>query len=253
MGEQAGGRRPGPLAGLLVAVVVAAGCMGGGLDPGDPQGEPQQPGQEQTGQPAAPGTRTTRADGTTSVAEFKSDFNDAVGIAEQYWTAQFRASGERFQPIRRVVPYTRAGEVSCGGQPLPRNNAVYCSAGDFIAYDVNWSVSAFRQIGDAFLFYLLGHEYAHGVQVRLGIRYNYTIQQELQADCMAGAYIGDNVRDKVLTLDKGDLDEFREGLLAVGDDPNQPWFAEGAHGTAEQRTDSFFRGYEKSLDACGLG
>ncbi|MFE9206466.1 hypothetical protein [Micromonospora sp. NPDC007230] len=45
----------------------------------------------------------------------------------------------------------------------------------------------------------------------------------------------------------------REGLLAVGDDPDQPWFAEGSHGTAEQRTDSFFRGYENSLDACGLG
>jgi uncharacterized protein len=249
VGESAGRRRPGPLAGLLVAVVVAAGCMGGGLD----QGEPQQPGPRQTRQPASPGTQTTRADGTTSAAEFKQDFNDAVGSAEAYWTAQFQASGKRFQPVRRVVPYTREGEVSCGGQRLPRNNAVYCSAGDFIAYDVNWSVAAFRQIGDAFLFYLLGHEYAHGIQVRLGIRYNFTIQQELQADCMAGAYLGDSVRDDRLTVEEGDLDEFREGLLAVGDDPDQPWFAEGSHGTAEQRTDSFFRGYEKSLGACGLG
>lgn len=252
MGDRAGRRWPGCLAGLLVVVVVAAGCMGGGLDPGDPRSEPRQPGPEQTG-PASPGVRTIRADGTTSVTEFKQDVNDAVGIAERYWAARFRASGGRFQPIRRVVPYTRAGEVSCGGQALPRNNAVYCSAGDFVAYDVNWSVSAFRQVGDAFLFYLLGHEYAHGVQVRLGIRYTFTIQQELQADCMAGGYIGDNVRDKTLTLDQGDLDEFREGLLAVGDDPDQPWFAEGSHGTAEQRSESFFRGYERSLDACDLG
>ncbi|RZU75254.1 hypothetical protein EV384_3786 [Micromonospora kangleipakensis] len=248
MGDRAGRRRPGLLPGLLVAAVVAAGCMVGGVS----EGEPQQPRPEQSRQPASPGAPTTQEDGTTSVAEFKKDFNDAVGIAQRYWTDQFRASGERFQPIRRVVPYTRAGEVSCGGEGLPRNNAVYCSAGDFIAYDVNWSVAAFRQVGDAFLFYLLGHEYAHGVQVRLGIRYNFTIQQELQADCMAGAYIGDSVRSRVLTLDQGDLDEFREGLLAVGDDPDQPWFAEGSHGTAEQRTDSFFRGYEKSLGACGL-
>ena len=54
---------------------------------------------------------------------------------------------------------------------------------------------------------------------------------------MAGAYIGDSVRGGTLTLDAGDLDEFRDGLLAVGDDPGQPWFAEGSHGTAEQRTD----------------
>lgn len=248
MGQKAARRRPGPLAGFLVAVVVAAGCMAGGID----QGEPGRFRPQRSGQPASPGAQTTRADGTTSVAEFEQDFRDAVGIAERYWTTEFRASGQRFQPIRRVVPYTRAGQVSCGGQALPRNNAVYCSAGDFIAYDVNWSVAAFQQIGDAFLFYLLGHEYAHGVQVRLGIRYNFTIQQELQADCMAGAYIGDNVRAGDLTLDKGDLDEFREGLLAVGDDPDQPWFAEGSHGTAEQRSDSFFRGYQDSLGACGL-
>ncbi|WP_431931271.1 neutral zinc metallopeptidase [Micromonospora sp. RP3T] len=249
MGDRTGRRRLGPLAGLVVAAVVAAGCMGGGLD----QGEPQQPTPERSGRAASPGAETTRADGTTSVAEFKQDFSDAVAGAEQYWTAQFRSSGERFRPIRRVVAYTRAGEVSCGGQPLPRNNAVYCSAGDFIAYDVNWSVSAFRQIGDAFLFYLLGHEYAHGVQTRLGIRYDYTIQQELQADCMAGAYLGDSVRAGTLKVEDGDLDEFREGLLAVGDDPDQPWFAEGAHGTAEQRSEKFFAGYENSLKACDLG
>ena len=70
MGESAGRRQPGLLAGLLVALVVAAGCMGGGVD----QGEPQQPRPQQTRQPASPGADTTRADGTTSVAEFKADF-----------------------------------------------------------------------------------------------------------------------------------------------------------------------------------
>ena len=105
---------------------------------------------------------------------------------------------------------------------------------------MNWAVAAFRQIGDAFLFYLLGHEYAHGIQARLGIQHQFTIQQELQADCMAGAYIGDSVRGVQLNLEDGDLDELRAGLVAVGDDPGQPWFAEGSHGTAEQRTESFF-------------
>ncbi|MEH0971624.1 neutral zinc metallopeptidase [Micromonospora sp. CPCC 205546] len=244
-----GERRPRRLlAGLLVALVASAGCVVGGVS--EPEaGEPAPP---RPDAPTSPGASQTRADGTTSVEEFQQDVNDARTIAERYWAEQFRASGERFRPIRRIIPYRRAGEVSCGRQPLPRNNAVYCSAGDFIAYDVNWSVGAFRQVGDAFVFYLLGHEYAHGIQARLGIRYSYTIQQELQADCMAGAYLGDSVRSKALKLDDGDLEEFREGLLAVGDAPDQPWFAEGAHGTAEQRTESFFRGYERSLGACDL-
>ncbi|WP_406080380.1 neutral zinc metallopeptidase [Micromonospora sp. NBC_00858] len=243
VGARSGRDGWGPLAGLLIAVLVSAACAGGGL--AEPEGERPSA--------ASPGPSTTRADSTTSVAEFEQDVADAQAIAERYWAAQFKASGQSFQAIRRITPYQRAGEVSCGGQPLPRNNAVYCSQGDFIAYDVTWSVAAFRQVGDAFVFYLLGHEYAHGVQVRLGIRYNFTIQQELQADCMAGAYLGDSVRSGALSLAEGDLDEFREGLAAVGDDPDQPWFAEGSHGTAEQRTESFFRGYERSLEACDLG
>ncbi|WDZ82583.1 neutral zinc metallopeptidase [Micromonospora cathayae] len=235
------------LGGLLAALVAVGACAVGPVTEGG-EGGPQEPGPGVT-----EGDGATRADTPTNVEDFKRDITSAVRSAETYWSAQFEASGQRFQPVRRIIAYTREGEVSCGGQGLPRNNAVYCSAGDFIAYDVNWAVAAFRQIGDAFLYYLLGHEYAHGVQIRLGVRYEYTIQQELQADCMAGAYLGGSIQAGVLELEDGDLEEFREGLLAVGDDPGQPWFAEGAHGTAEQRTQAFFSGYEKTLSACDLG
>lgn len=218
----------------LVTALFTAGCFVGT----DSSGEPEAP--------ATQGTATE--DGTKTVAEFERDINGAVRVAEQYWDSKVRD----FQPVRRVLAYQDEGEVACGDQALPRNNAAYCSAGDFIAYDVNWAVAVFRQIGDAFLFYLLGHEYAHAVQARLGIQTRLTIQMELQADCMAGAYIGDSVRSKALTLDDGDIDEFRNGLLAVGDNPDQPWFAPDAHGTAEQRTESFFSGHEGSLEPCDL-
>lgn len=230
MRQPVGSSRLMHLVALLVTLVIGAACfVGGGEEGGDP------------GEPAAPQPDAT---------EFAQDMQGAVGSAEQYWREQFASAGNRFQPIRRVIPYRRAGEVSCGGTGLPRNNAVYCSAGDFIAYDVNWAAVAFTKLGDAFIYYLLGHEYAHGIQVRYGLRYEYTIEQELQADCMAGAYIGDSVKAGRLTLEKGDLEELQEGLIAVGDDPDQPWFAPGAHGTAEQRTDAFFAGYERSLGAC---
>ncbi|WP_416905054.1 neutral zinc metallopeptidase [Micromonospora echinospora] len=243
MTRTAAGRSRRRLTGLVVALVAVAACgVGPVVDDGPAAPEP--------GTTSRDGT--TRADSPTSVEAFREDIADAVGSAETYWSAQFRASGQRFQPIRRIVPYQREGEIACGGQAVPRNNAVYCPAGDFIAYDVTWAVSAFRQIGDAFLYYLLGHEYAHGIQARLRVRHQYTIEQELQADCMAGAYLGGSVQAGVLKLEEGDLEEFREGLLAVADDPGQPWFAEGSHGTARQRTEAFFSGYEKSLTACGL-
>ncbi|HEX8627639.1 MAG TPA: neutral zinc metallopeptidase [Catenuloplanes sp.] len=193
------------------------------------------------------------ADGTDTAAEFERDIAGAERIARDYWARQLAGSGQRFKPIRRVVAYQREGELTCGDQPLGLNNAAYCSAGDFIAYDANWAFGAFRKIGDAFLFYLLGHEYAHGIQARLGIRSKFTVQQELQADCMAGAYIGDSERAGTLKIRTGDLEEFRNGLLAVGDDPGQPWFANNAHGTAEQRSAAFLNGYQKSLAVCELG
>ncbi len=224
---------------LIVAAIFVLAC---GALPTEPQADPATP-------TAVPGEQE---DGTMTESEFRSDLTGAIRLAEEYWSERFRESNESFDPIRRVIAYQREGEVDCGREPIPTNNAAYCPSGDFIAYDVDWAVAVFRRIGDAFLFYLLGHEYAHGIQVRLGLNYRYTIQQELQADCLAGAYIGDTIKAGKLRLDQGDLDEFKKGLLAVGDDPDQPWFAPDAHGTAQQRTDSFFSGFEGSLSACDL-
>jgi len=230
---------------LAAAALVALGCVAAP--------------QESPGQRPRAATTTTEAepqdpdvDGTDTVEEFQGDVGDAREIAEEYWKKEFTRSGLEFEPIAELIAYDEEGEVRCGGQGLGLNNAAYCSAGDFIAYDVDWAFAAFRQIGDAFIFYLLGHEYAHAIQRRLNIQKQFTIEQELQADCMAGAYIGDMQKRNRLRLEEGDLDELAAGLEAVGDDPGQPWFAEGAHGTARQRTAAFSNGYRRSLDPCNL-
>ncbi len=209
---------------------------------------------------AAPdgGTETTTgaADNPGRAAtedEFAQDIESAVVVAERYWNDVFRQDGLAFEPVRKIVPYREGGEVTCGQDPIPAQNAVYCAAGDFIAYDIDWAFAAFEQVGDAFVYYLLGHEYAHGVQVRFGLRYEYTIEQELQADCMAGAYLNGSIQAGRLQVEDGDMEELQTGLLAVGDDPSQPWFAPNAHGTAQQRTDSFFNGYDRGLAVCDVG
>ncbi|WP_260727759.1 neutral zinc metallopeptidase [Dactylosporangium roseum] len=179
---------------------------------------------------------------------FSADLDVAVRVAERYWSGKIVG----FRPISRIVPYRFDGELSCGFQPIPVRNAAYCPIGDFIAYDVNWSEQVYEQVGDAFVFYLLGHEYGHGIQQRLGIQYQFTIHQELQADCFAGAYIGESVKVGDFSIETGDLDELRDGLFSVGDPPDEPWFQEGAHGSAAQRTASFFDGYDRGLEACDL-
>ncbi|AGL18599.1 neutral zinc metallopeptidase [Actinoplanes sp. N902-109] len=233
---------------LIGAAVLALGCVAAPQQ--DPSSQPPPRTQRTTTTPT--GAVDPDVDGTDTVEEFQSDIDDARSIAEEYWKAEFDRSGLDFTPIAELVPYREEGEVTCGDQPLGLDNAAYCSAGDFIAYDANWAFGAFRQIGDAFIFYLLGHEYAHAIQRRLNIQAQLTIQQELQADCMAGAYLGDMEKAGRLRLEDGDLDELAAGLEAVGDDPGQPWFAEGAHGTAKQRTRSFSNGYNDSLKPCKL-
>jgi len=243
--------RPWHLAALAATVIIGAACAVEPLNP-SPSATPRPALSEVPAPPPSGSAPGEQEDGTMTTEEFQSDLSGAVDSVSRYWQAPFSASGRGFTPVRQIIPYERAGEVDCAGQPVPANNALYCSDGDFIAYDVDWAVVAFRRIGDAFLFYLLGHEYAHGIQVRLGESFRFTVEQELQADCMAGAYIGDSVRSRALTLQDGDLDELRNGLNAVGDDPDQPWFAPGSHGSAAQRTQSFFAGYDKSLSACDL-
>jgi predicted metalloprotease len=230
----------------LAAGLVALGCVSA------PDGPLSAPGgaEPNVTETTAPGG--TDPDGTDTPEEFADDVGDARKLAEEYWAAEFRRSRLDFSPVSEVIAYEREGEMDCGGQPLGRNNAAYCAAGDFIAYDVNWAFGAFRQVGDAFIFYLLGHEYAHAIQVRLGVQAQFTIQQELQADCMAGAYIGDLERQGRLSLQPDDTQELADGLEAVGDDPGQPWFAEGSHGTARQRTRAFANGYQDSLEPCNL-
>jgi predicted metalloprotease len=179
---------------------------------------------------------------------FARDVSIALRVVERYWGSRIVG----FKPVSRVVPYRVDGEVMCGSQPIPTQNAAYCPLGDFIAYDVNWSQKVYEDLGDAFVFYLLGHEYGHAIQQRLGIDYAFTIYQELQADCFAGAYIGDSIKVGDFTLENGDLDELTNGLLSVADPDDEPWFQEGAHGSAAQRTGAFFDGYERSLDACDM-
>jgi uncharacterized protein len=239
------------LAALCVAVVASVACAVAPL----PEGEGSEP-----NQPIVPGGEPTRPDGgellegTDTIEEFEQDIAGAEALADRYWQARFAGFGASFRPIGQAVPYYRDGELSCGDQLIPRNNAVYCLAGgtEFIAYDANWAYSVFQAVGDSFLFYLIGHEYAHGIQVRLELEYPFSIQRELAADCLAGAYLGDSVREGTLRLDDGDLDEFQRGLEAVADDPDQPWFEEGSHGTAEQRIAAFFKGYDGSLAGCDL-
>jgi hypothetical protein len=216
----------------VIAGVLVLGC---GVLPGEESGDSSPPGSVQ------PSPSVTD--------EFNSDVSGAIGTAEEYWGERFRADGLAFEPVKRIIPYRSNQAVRCGGQTIGPNNAAYCTAGDFIAFDQDWMREYFASIGDAFVYYALGHEYAHAIQFRLELPFQLSVERELNADCLAGAYIGDSVKADRLLLEEGDVEELQNGLVAVAD-PTDNWFAENAHGTAEQRVSAFAEGYKGSVDAC---
>jgi predicted metalloprotease len=236
---------------LVVAALAVAGCTI--VTPGREDPSPER----RTGSPA----RTASAPEASAASneagrelqrrpEILEDLKGAVSTVKQYWAAEFQQSGRTFTPVRRVYAYVPGDGTSCGGEPNVPGNAAYCRPNDDIGFDVRWTSQAYDALGDAFVYYLIGHEYAHAVQQRLGVAFSHTIEYELQADCYAGAYLGDQTRAGALTLEDGDIDELRNGLRAVADPEGTPWFDPQAHGTADQRIDYFARGFDESLSAC---
>ncbi|MBO4210179.1 neutral zinc metallopeptidase [Micromonospora echinofusca] len=188
--------------------------------------------------------------GPPGTGTYEADIGTALRTVVAYWQERFAEEGRTFTPVRRVVAYSGTGGPQCGGKRVPARNAVYCGGADFIAYDSVWLRGYWRDIGDTFVYFLVGHEYGHAVQARLGLGSAYSIKNELQADCLAGAYLGGSVRDGRLSLEDGDVEELFRGLAAVADRPQTGWFDPGAHGSALQRRAAFFTGYLASAGAC---
>jgi predicted metalloprotease len=187
--------------------------------------------------------------GTSS---FDRDAKLALQTVQAYWKQNFRASGVAFHPIRKVIPYTAgtASRYSCAGHPMVPHNALYCPAGDFIAYDSTWVRAQYKSLGNAFVLLLVGHEYGHRAQTLLPLPQTTEITMELEADCLAGAYLGDSERAHILTLHGRDIDTLKAGFELIGDRPGTPWFTPGAHGTPQQRMSSFSDGFDRGLAGC---
>ena len=160
----------------------------------------------------------------------------------QWWNGQFEEADLTYYPPRQVVAYREAPNRRL------ENNAFYTSAGHYIGYDIDLMESSLSRHGDFAPVAIMAHEWGHLVQANLGIRQEYTILQELQADCLAGAY-GTYLEQRG-NLEEGDLEEGLRQMFAIGDSPNTPWFHPSAHGTGEQRYDAFLHGYENGVDSC---
>ncbi|GGP10408.1 hypothetical protein GCM10012278_49920 [Nonomuraea glycinis] len=180
---------------------------------------------------------------------FEDDVRGARALTEEFWKQQFAALGRTYQPVSRFVPYSGESGPSCGGEPAVPNNAFYCPAGHFIAYDRAWMEGLWSEMGDGSVYLIIPHEFGHAVQSQLQTGFRLNVQIELQADCYAGGTLKALIDSGALTAEPGDEDELLLNLAAAGD-PTDDWLNPAAHGTAEQRQQSFATGYTRGVSAC---
>lgn len=194
--------------------------------------------------------------------------NQKVAMAHaalrEMWSGHFRELGSRFA-VPRLIRY-QGGAMSACGLMRP-NNAGYCPADNTIYFDEVFvaaqAKNAAREIGtdgDMAAVGIVAHEMGHAVAIQLGYASRYTYQNESVADCLAGAFALRAERDG--SLEDGDLEEAFFGMAAAADPTPRLTGNERTdrrirraaalmgHGTREQRTSNFSRGYEGGPGAC---
>ncbi|MGH1493046.1 MAG: KPN_02809 family neutral zinc metallopeptidase [Acidimicrobiales bacterium] len=191
---------------------------------------------------------------------------------QETWDEYFTESGQLYQETKLVI-FDGVVDTGCG-RATAQVGPFYCPApGDqqvYIDFEFYSDLSRrFGAPGDFAQAYVIAHEIGHHIQSITGIsdavrsaqasdpgnKNEYSIRQELQADCLAGVWA--NSASKRLTrvsgqpiIERGDISEGMVAAAAVGDDAIQAsagmrvdphtW----THGSAAQRETWFLQGFD---------
>jgi predicted metalloprotease len=196
--------------------------------------------------------------------------SSVLGDTEDFWTAYFRNAGSNY-PAPRLVLFTDAVQSACGTSSAAVG-PFYCPGDHKLYLDLSFFQELAQRFGAPGQFaqaYVIAHEVGHHVQTLLGLlnRGNpvsrtqanaISVQQELQADCLAGMW-GHSAAQRN-KLEPGDAEAGLRAAAAIGDDTLQR-ASQGrvvpesfTHGSSEQRVAALRQGLNSTdLSACGAG
>ncbi|MFC4562720.1 neutral zinc metallopeptidase [Nocardiopsis mangrovi] len=181
-------------------------------------------------------------DDPASVAGFLDSVADCL---DQAWSTQFAKAGIPFQPPERVF-WTEPGTSPCRDYPSAAG-AFYCRANAGIYIGTSDVVEKWNGVRNSAVYAsLLAHEYGHHVQGEAGLLEYYheqrrletevadqnawTRRSELQANCLAGVFLG-SVRVSY-PLDEADVDRVLDDASSTADREDGPE-DERTHGSAD--------------------
>lgn len=233
-------------------------------------------GQPGAGQQQAAQDQTFSCTGAQANAERDCRMQGTAVTLESFWDQHYGEMGLRDYRDPQVILYTGQTQSGCGAA----SNAVgpfYCPNGEEIYIDTSFFdilVDQFGASGGPLAeMYVLAHEWGHHVQNLAGVltpdRQQDTganggqVRIELQADCLAGAWMGDAANQKdangntiLQPPTREQLQSTVDAAQVIGDDHIQQ--QQGmrvqpeafTHGTSEQRVRWLTTGYERGVGAC---
>jgi len=220
----------------------------------------------QSGQVETPYIETAES---RELAEFSSV---VLAETEDVWTELFKEElGKQYQ-YPSLVLYSGAVQSACGVADSSVG-PFYCPGDQKVYLDLSFYTELkerFQAPGDFAMAYVIAHEVGHHVQKQLGIidqvyskrnRISETefnkllVKMELQADYFAGVWA--HHADRSNLLEEGDIEEALNAASMIGDDRIQKdtWGYvvpdSFTHGTSEQRSSWFMKGYRYGTIADG--
>lgn len=199
----------------------------------------------------------------------------AAESLDAYWTSEARSLGISYTSPEFFL-FQDSTDTSCG-QASAATGPFYCPPDRAIFLDTAFYDDLQSQYGSSggplAQMYVVAHEWGHHVQQLQGSFANTdrsgtgassgSVRVELQADCYAGAWVGDAATTKDANgetffepITRSQITDALSAASAVGDDSIQER-ATGrvdpdsfTHGSSEQRQRWFLRGYQQGATSC---
>jgi uncharacterized protein len=234
------------LAALVALLTVLAGCSGSSTSDGSTTG-----GVSSTVEPT---TGNTAPAGLDRIMRLATNTSETAGTINTFWSQNFPTwwPNKQYQPPTRFVPYHngQVPDTACGrDDPVPDHwvdNAVYCLPDHTVAYELEFMQRSYKQYPSAPLAFI-AHEWTHLVQQLSGFKGEFTVEEELYADCGSGLYFA--YANQLGLLNIADMNSAARGFYENGN-TDSPWFLPDEHGTPQQRSTAFLTGFKGTIKDC---
>jgi hypothetical protein len=186
--------------------------------------------------------------------------DNTINDLDTFYRDAFEHTDLRYESPGVVLVAEGDSEMTACGPAESGFWAFYCP-GDATLY---LDDAFLQQLGTEYPFaesFVIAHEWAHHIQTAIGLErvqnppeeWNqvFSIELELMADCMSGAWAQDVETRGMLT--ENDIQQTIDFTLQyLGDPPGVDPYNVQAHGSAEQRADAIQGGYNEGFLACNI-